>query len=1311
MAEVGVGTVSSARVIGERGAINMSDAKNALDVLAEERLSQRNLDEILASYTDEELIEAYERASNTADIAGLVGVASIGQSAVATIGRGAVVKFAADLNPFSLAISALATLTSYQAQNAAERISEEMGRRGLPGGTIPQDGAADVGDPYTDGAQLTEASQVDYDADEEIADLDLDFEPEGPVSVTTNSYDNGVTTTTTLDSVGNGVHTISSPETGDVSYTISGNGLDMPVVLDLDGDGIEIFSGLSSFFDWDGDGFKELGSWVSSDDGFLVIDLNEDGSRGGGDGQIDQARELVLSLWGNEKDTDLQALARAFDDNGDGVLDAQDDIWSELRVWQDLNEDGVTDAGELFSLSGVTATGWYDVNGNGVQDAGENVTLQSLDISSIGLTYDDGSSYSDTRGDVIILGNRLLGSSSLEMNNQAVTGGVGDVALRYRDQGWRRVETGIGYDIEFEGGGALRYSVLTGSGTQHVDLDDLVLDGVTGDDRSNELSAQGHSRSVQISGGAGNDSVWGGANDDMLAGDAGADDIRGHDGNDVLFVDAQDLSSGNVSGGAGIDTLIATGSTSVNVTLFDHAVEAAYGSDGGDVFSGAGLYDDLSIHGGNGFDTIAGGDANDRLSGDNGDDSISGAQGSDVILGGAGADTLNGELGDDIVLGGYHNDFLQGSYGDDRLNGGGAADTLYGGSQDDILDGGAGTDVLGGGYGDDLLLGAGGNDELYFWRGDDTLFGQNGDDTFYLKWSQARYDGDNWQPHWGWVQVFGGRGLDTLVLNDSSYEEIRFIGGNQWQLIDRINPTNKIVVDLVDIERVQLADGTIINLSTDTTVDTNNDYIRSNPDAYLGDSNVHTGKSQFYVSGTLSGWTGNDAISGGLSKDTIDGGQGQDTIAASGQPDTVYGGSGSDSIDGGDQSDLLFGNSGSDILSGGTGNDTLEGQQGADQMWGDDGNDSLIGGTGGDYLDGGLGSDTLRGDDGHDWLVGGADGDLMYAGYGADRLEGGLGADDIYGNQGSDELYGNEGNDTLGGGDGFDVIYGNAGDDSLSGGQDDDWLLGGDGADTLLGHNGRDVLNGGAGADGLNGGGGILDVANYEGSTAAVSVNLGTGAASGGDAQGDTISNIESLVGSDHSDNLTGSDVDNIIEGGKGADTISAGAGHDALAGGSQYDTIWAGDGDDRVWGENGCDTVGLGNGDDAFYDNSQAGQHGQDTVYGAAGNDEIFGGGGDDSFYGDAGSDTIIGGVGNDTLTGGGGADVFKFDTSQQLGDDVITDFVRGTDLLEMSGVTYSDLTFVGTGSGVRVEWDGGTVKLDGVNINDIDQSDFTFV
>jgi Ca2+-binding RTX toxin-like protein len=69
-----------------------------------------------------------------------------------------------------------------------------------------------------------------------------------------------------------------------------------------------------------------------------------------------------------------------------------------------------------------------------------------------------------------------------------------------------------------------------------------------------------------------------------------------------------------------------------------------------------------------------------------------------------------------------------------------------------------------------------------------------------------------------------------------------------------------------------------------------------------------------------------------------------------------------------------------------------------------------------------------------------------------------------------------------------------------------------------------------------------------------------------------------------------------------------------------------------------------------------------------------IVGGSGSDTLTGGSGSDVLIGGAGNDTLTGGGGADVFKFVTPSG-GTDRITDFVSGTDKIEIVGQFFGDL------------------------------------
>ena len=122
---------------------------------------------------------------------------------------------------------------------------------------------------------------------------------------------------------------------------------------------------------------------------------------------------------------------------------------------------------------------------------------------------------------------------------------------------------------------------------------------------------------------------------------------------------------------------------------------------------------------------------------------------------------------------------------------------------------------------------------------------------------------------------------------------------------------------------------------------------------------------------------------------------------------------------------------------------------------------------------------------------------------------------------------------------------------SISGGAGDDAVNGGDGNDTLNGDAGNDSLSGGNGDDGLNGGDGS-DRANYAGATAAVTVNLGAGTATGEGA--DTLTGIEDATGSSFDDSLTGGTTANGLKGGAGSDALSGAEGNDSLSGGDGAD-------------------------------------------------------------------------------------------------------------------------------------------------------------
>ena len=112
-----------------------------------------------------------------------------------------------------------------------------------------------------------------------------------------------------------------------------------PIVLDLNGDGIQTLSSDEGVeFDLLNNGVKVQTGWVSGEDGLLAIDSN-------GNGIIDDRSEL----FGGEIGEGFGKLA-TFDSNDDGIVNHRDDGFSELQVWQDANENGLTDTGELVAL-------------------------------------------------------------------------------------------------------------------------------------------------------------------------------------------------------------------------------------------------------------------------------------------------------------------------------------------------------------------------------------------------------------------------------------------------------------------------------------------------------------------------------------------------------------------------------------------------------------------------------------------------------------------------------------------------------------------------------------------------------------------------------------------------------------------------------------------------------------------------------------------------------------------------------------------------------------------------------------------------
>ena len=257
-------------------------------------------------------------------------------------------------------------------------------------------------------------------------------------------------------------------------------------------------------------------------------------------------------------------------------------------------------------------------------------------------------------------------------------------------------------------------------------------------------------------------------------------------------------------------------------------------------------------------------------------------------------------------------------------------------------------------------------------------------------------------------------------------------------------------------------------------------------------------------------------------------------------------------VSGSDHDDSITGNNQDNMISGGVGSDSLDGGEGNDDLDGGTGSDDLDGGKGDDNLDGGAGADNIDGGDGKDVASYNNSNDGVFVDLPSGSAAGGHAEGDrlsnIEGISGSDFF------DVLIGNDDDNIIWGNGGDDYIKGCAGDDYLSGGEGDDYLIGDEGKDTIDGGTG----------IDTAVYVESDAGVTINLAAGTAEGGHAEGDTLINIENIVGSSFNDILIGDNNENEIWGDGGHDVIHGGAGDDILLGGAGNDWLTGGDGKDQ---------------------------------------------------------------------------------------------------------------------------------------------------
>jgi Ca2+-binding RTX toxin-like protein len=714
-------------------------------------------------------------------------------------------------------------------------------------------------------------------------------------------------------------------------------------------------------------------------------------------------------------------------------------------------------------------------------------------------------------------------------------------------------------------------------------------------------------------GGLGNDVLIGNAFYDTLVGSIGNDTLRGAAGNDTL---AGGDGFDELEGGEGDDLLDGEGEH--DVLVGGAGADTLKGGDGFDTVSyedaQSGIIADLTLGGSQGdaegdvydhVEKVVGSQYNDTLIGDNGGNHLYGHGGDDLIVGGYGWDTLQGGDGNDTLVGSTGNEFDLVHVGFDRFIGGAGFDIVsYASSTEGVhaslMAGGrvgyeaetySGIEGLAGTSGNDALEGDGGANALYGNGGNDNLYGEAGNDTL------NGGDGNDY--------LHGGYGDDTLT------------GGAGADLLYGTSGFDIAAYD-------DAASGVIASLTAGGTGGDAQGDIFSGIEALSG--SAHGDQLTGDANGNLlSGNGGNDTLNGGVGADTLNGGAGFDMASYA---DAEAGVEASLAAGAESTGDVFISIEG---LSGSVHNDHLVGDAGDNRLLGNAGDDFLEGGVGNDLVDGGEGDDLLSGGAGDDTLNGGAGFDVATYLKVTDGVMVNL-ADGVASGHaiGNDSLTGIE---AVVGSRYDDTLIGDMGDNSLMGNEGSDRLSGGAGADLLSGGAGDDILNGGAGADNLVGGSG-WDVASYQDALAGVTLDLSTGG-TGGDAAGDSFSDIEAVSGSDHDDQLTGDANGNMLSGNGGDDRLDGADGNDTLNGGAGADVMFGEEGNDALGGGSGDDALDGGNGRDAL-----DGGFGNDRLMGAAGADALFGGEGHDVLDGGSDADTLIGGAGNDALDGGAGDD-----------------------------------------------------------------------
>lgn len=1111
-----------------------------------------------------------------------------------------------------------------------------------------------------------------------------------------------------------------------------------PIIIDMNGDGVKTTAqGKHTYFDHDGNSFAENTGWVDSNDALLVLDRNQNGL-------IDDGKELfgsnTLLSSGKKAQNGFEALAE-FDENRDGVIDTADSVWSRLQLWQDKNQNGFVDEGELLSLSNtqITEIGLKYLKGDKKDENGH----EHRETSQV--TWADGHQTDATdvwfkvdKGDTFNTDNLAIDKDIAKLPYIQGFGNVSDLHTAMQKDAVLKemVKAYLTADTKTRES-LLNNLIYRWTGSEQIDpvsrgkyIDDarklVTLENLTGSDFLGtwcwgEIDSDPHSKAAPIlikefnkfaeyvSASLLAEGVYKELFSPIILAQWNAEQQNiGYDYSKLnqelvklvennQLVEARELMQidknlGKYNSEAkerrlnNIRKFTKEANNEMVSKLYGELDNIYFSTTGNDVFVGQKNQKDRYIFRiGHGQDVIE-----DRgyVRADENELHFEGAKSSDVLFLRDKKNLIIKAYGanDSVILSDYFSywniwDFFKFVFEDESVS---AKDlesryiiTQNGDDKDNRIDGWHGKDLIKGGAGNDELYGEDGYDILIGGAGNDKLYGGNGHKDRYE--FEAGHGADI-------VYDEGNRIINPknqrndLVFKGAKFSETRFICVNKYDLVIQAYGAEDSV--------------TLPNFF-------NADYYASREFNFIFDDQSITYEDLYEY--PLLGSDKDGVLNGGKGNDVLNGKKGNNILNGNDGNDILVGGAGKDILNGGDGDDILWGGFDYDVLNGGTGNDVLNGGDCHKDRY------EFEAGHGKDIVNDLGYMDKQRQDERNDLMFKGANlADAKFIRSGEDLVIYAYGSDDSvtlpdYFNTIFNFI--NEYNRA------FNFVFedksvtyediernfpfthnGDEKDNVISGWQGIDILNGGAGNDTLKGENGNDILNGGAGDDILWGGEGY-DILNG---------GTGNDILNGGDWQKDRYE-FEAGHGYDVIDDRGENSIeyierrdDVVFKGANFADAEFICSENNLII--KAYRT------EDSVTLLNYFEY--LNNTRNAFnfifddqtitYEDMKNiktyifnGDENNNIIYGTFANDILNGGAGNDRLYGGEGYDILIGGTGNDVMMGGNNhKDRYEFEIGH--GQDTIIDrghnrYVDNNELV-FKGALLADAKFMRSGDDLIV-------------------------